>query len=309
MYRTLIVENGEELSVEHNVLQVKNRAEAVPIPLDDIYCIVLDNNRTVISTWAINAICSCGGHMVICNEKHMPSVVIYPEMIHYKPYAVVKEQVQMTEGVKNALWDKIVRAKLCNQAFVLEKSCGEKDIPNRIRQLAEEVKEGDEGNREGIGAKMYFRRLFGEEFIRMNDDGINSAMNYGYAILRSAVVKTLYLYGYYPALGIHHIGIYNPFNLGDDLMEPFRPVIDMWVDLHHLELESELSKEQRHQLVNLLNVNLEYNHKKMKLRNVINAYIKSFTSAIQSEDIRKFNPPELNDVIMEEMRGGICHDL
>ena len=302
MFRTLIIEEGERVSVRHNVLQIEKMGRTVPVPIDDIFCIVLDNLRAVITTAAINALCTAGAHIVICNERHLPSAVIYPEMVHYAPYAVVKKQMEMTEGFKNALWDQIVKTKITNQASVLKFCTGDMDTVKRLLELADEVEEGDRGNREGICAKLYFRNLFGFSFIRMEDDGVNHALNYGYTILRSSMIKILYTFGYYSALGIHHIGVYNAFNLGDDLMEPFRPMVDMWTDIHHEELLDELTLQQRKELVNLLNIEIPYEKGRMKVRNAMARYVRSFTTAIEKEDLGQFHIPRFSEEMYEGMK-------
>lgn len=305
MFRTIIIQEEKELRIRDGILHIKDEMEDVPIPLKDVYCIVLDNMMSVLSTSSLVDLTSQGTHLIICNRKHMPSAVVYPEVMHYRPYYVVKNQLETPEATKNCLWDMIVKAKLSNQATVLEFCTGNKDVSDRIRELANEVEDGDAGNREGIGAKLFFRNMYGSEFVRTEDFGINSALNYGYAILRSCVVKTLYTFGYYPPLGIHHIGITNPFNLGDDLMEPFRPIIDAWVSIHNEDLLSELSKEQRISLINLINMDMEYNGSCMKLRNVISSYVKGFTTALQEKDTSKFLPPLLS----EKLYDSLCHVL
>lgn len=307
MFRTLVIEEGERLTLSHNSVHVEKQGEKIPLPVEDLYCIVLDNQRVMLSAAVITALTRAGAHVVICDERHMPSSVVYPEAVHYRPFTVVQRQISMPQGQKDALWDSIVRAKLLNQAMVLE-CAGSTGVSRRLRELAGEVEEGDAGNREGIGAKMYFRALFGSGFIRTCDSGVNSALNYGYAILRSSVVKSLYLFGFYPPLGIHHIGPENPFNLGDDLMEPFRPVIDLWTDLHHEELIDELTSQQRRSLVNLLNLELTYGKARMKLRNVISRCVRSFTSAVEKKDPGLFAPLLLTKQIQKEMEGQ-CHGL
>ena len=303
MFRTVVIEKEKELRVSNGILHVTDENEDVPIPLKDIYCIVLDNLMSVCSVASLVELTAEGAHLVLCDRRHMPTAVLYPEVIHYRPYHVVKMQLETSIGLRNALWDSIVKSKLINQAEVLSFCTGNNDVSERIRELADEVEEGDGGNREGIGAKMFFRNMYGSEFVRMKDDGINSALNYGYAILRSCIVKTLYTFGYYPPIGIHHIGVGNPFNLGDDLIEPFRPLVDAWVSIHNDDLLTELTGEQRLSLISLVNMNIEYEGKNMKLRNVINLYIKSFTTALQEKDLSKFTPPVFN----KKLYDSLCH--
>ena len=106
-------------------------------------------------------------------------------------------------------------------------------------------------------------------------------------------------------MGIHHIGVGNPFNLGDDLIEPFRPLVDAWVSIHNDDLLTELTGEQRLSLISLVNMNIEYEGKNMKLRNVINLYIKSFTTALQEKDLSKFTPPVFN----KKLYDSLCHAI
>ncbi len=284
MFRTVIINQGEKISTRNNWLIVSIEGEERKIPIDDIYSIVLDNQQTVVTIPTIIALTNSGVHILVCNDKHMPAAVVFSHNMHYRPLNVIRKQINMLPELKNAIWKEVIRAKLCNQARVLELCHANLLKSERLYELADEVVDGDDGNREGIGAKLYFRALFGADFIRMNDDGINSALNYGYAIIRSAVSKTLAAYGYNCVLGIHHINENNPFNLADDLMEPLRPLIDLWVDEHHEDLLDGLTKQQRNELVNLVNQFVMCDKKKMRVRNAIDKYISSFTTSIEKEN-------------------------
>ena len=284
MFRTVIINQGEKISTRNNWLIVSIEGEERKIPIDDIYSIVLDNQQTVVTIPTIIALTNSGVHILVCNDKHMPAAVVFSHNMHYRPLNVIRKQINMLPELKNAIWKEVIRAKLCNQARVLELCHANLLKSERLYELADEVVDGDDGNIEGIGAKLYFRALFGADFIRMNDDGINSALNYGYAIIRSAVSKTLAAYGYNCVLGIHHINENNPFNLADDLMEPLRPLIDLWVDEHHEDLLDGLTKQQRNELVNLVNQFVMCDKKKMRVRNAIDKYISSFTTSIEKEN-------------------------
>ncbi len=215
---------------------------------------------------------------------------------------VVRRQIAWTEEEKDEFWNCVVSAKIQNQAKVLELcECGTATA-NRIRELAQEVQNGDEGNREGIAAKMFFRELYGSSFIRMADDTINAALNYGYTIIRSAFCKTLVAYGYFPTIGIHHINEANPFNLADDLMEPLRPLVDMWVNDNHEDLIGELTKQQRNELCALVNRLVLWEGKKMRVRNAIDKYVSSFTTAVEHRSAKYIKIPQIirEDIYSEE---------
>jgi CRISPR-associated protein Cas1 len=192
------------------------------------------------------------------------------------------------------MWQDIIKAKIENQAAVLKLQGCSTDVYEHLQKFKKEVTVGDKTNREGLSAKMFFRALYGSEFVRMRDDTINAALNYGYAIIRSAVAKTLSAYGYNCILGIHHISESNPFNLADDLMEPLRPIVDLWVDRNHQDLVKELTPVHKRSLIDIVNTTVKLNNRNMKLRYAIDRYVSSFTSAIQNQDVYLINIPMIS---------------
>ena len=153
-----------------------------------------------------------------------------------------------------------------------------------LEEICAEVLPGDKTNREAAAARKYFSVLFGAAFRRMTDDVTNAALNYGYTIIRSAVYKTLTAYGYNCVLGIHHINEQNAYNLADDMMEPFRPLVDLWTDNSCDELFEELTKENRKELINLVNVPVKMGKRKTRVRYAIDKCVSSLTTAIEKND-------------------------
>lgn len=294
MFRTVYVSSEKEITVVDNWLLVKNNeGEENKIPVDDIFTLLLENVHIRISVYALQYLSSKGVNVICCNEKYMPVCNIIPFAEHYRPYGVLKKQFALTTSFKNLIWQRIVKAKVMNQYYVAQAAGVENDVVERLRHLADEVLPGDIGNREAIAAKMFFRNLYGYNFVRFESDVLNSALNYGYSIIRSAVARSLVSYGYNCILGVHHINENNAFNLADDFMEPFRPVVDQWVNEHHEELVNELSKQNKLALVNLLNIEMIWNNKKMKLHNALDKYVASFTTAIIKSDINKLLIPKV----------------
>ena len=303
MWRTLIINSAERIRLKENWIVVETENGEERIPVNELYSLVIDNQMTTLSVGAINALTEYGVHILYCGKKHLPESVILPYNTHYSPLAVVKKQLEWDEAFCDKIWEKVIKAKIRNQANVL-KMCGRSNsVIQGLLQFADEVQPGDPGNREGLAAKMFFRELYGSAFIRMNDDAINSALNYGYAIVRSSVAKTLCAYGFNPVIGIHHIGRQNPFNLADDLMEPLRPLVDMWVDMNHETLNGELSKYDKRELVNLVNAVMEYDGKNMKVRNAVDKYICNFTGCVNNKSTIKFEVPVINSFTLNEMKG------
>ena len=279
MWRTVFITAGEKVSLKDNFLAVETEQENL-IPIEDIYAVVAESAQTLITVKAINALTQAGAHIVLCDDKHLPCSLTLPLNNHYRAFAVLKKQLAIPDALKDALWQTVIKAKILNQQKVLAYAHRSENVRERMRGFADEVAAGDPTNREGLAAKMFFRELYGCDFIRMADDSINSALNYGYAILRSAVSKSLTAYGYNCAFGIHHIGEYNPYNLSDDFMEPFRPLVDCWTDLNHNDLMGELTRSNKTGLIGLLNATVRSGGKRVKTRNAIDLMIKSFTTCL-----------------------------
>ncbi len=291
MFRTLYVAAGERLSVSNNWLVIETKGESKKVPVDDIQTVVLDNIHACLSVYTLQSLAKNDVNVVICDEKHLPCCSVLSLNQHYRPYGVLKKQMALTQEFKDLLWQKIVKTKIENQNTALKMRCVKQEVIDRMQQLTMEVLPGDIGNREGIAAKIFFRNFYGYNFLRFEEDVINAALNFGYAIIRSAVARSLCAYGYNCALGIHHINESNAFNLADDFMEPLRPLVDLWVFLHNDELVDTLTKSNRVGLASIINDEVIIADKKMKLYNAIDKYIASFTTAIDSADRNKLLLP------------------
>lgn len=283
MFRTIIINSGEKIKLKDNWLFVETEDGDKTVPIDDIYSVVLDNQNILITPSVVNAITNNGGHIVICDKKHMPASEIFLISKYYRPLTVQRNQLELRSVVKDEIWKRIVSEKISNQAIVLATCTGNNDATRRLYELSNEIIGGDINNCEGVAAKMFFRNMFGSDFIRMNDDSINSALNYGYAIIRSSVSKSLIGHGFNCVLGLHRINIYNSFNLSDDVMEPLRPMVDKWVGNNYRDLVDELTKENRVSLANIINEYVLINGKQMQLRSAIDVYVKSLSKTIETE--------------------------
>ena len=153
---------------------------------------------------------------------------------------------------------------------------------SKLNEYINEVVNGDIKNREGLAAKMYFRSIFGSDFIRFYDDKINAALNYGYTIIASAIIRNLAVFGLNTYLGIHHNSKINNFNLAYDFLEPYRSIVDKYVFDNQDEIVFPLSFEFRKKLINLLNKEVLHNNKRYTVEYsislLIKSYIKSFST-------------------------------
>jgi len=196
-------------------------------PLEDLAIIVVDTPET---TWTSALLAECGDFgiaVVFCGGKHLPCSILLPSVGNHLMAYVQRKQLDAKLPTKKRLWQTIISAKIMSQADTL-RSLGKNDEP--LRRLLRNVRSGDPTNVEGNAAARYFPLMFGTGFIRDPElIGLNSRLNYGYAILRAAVARAIVLSGLDPSVGIWHHNRYNPFPLADDLIEPIRPVVDKCV--------------------------------------------------------------------------------
>lgn len=168
---------------------------------------------------------------------------------------------------------------------------GKAEEAKRIAAMAERVRSGDTDNVEATAAQTYFPDLFGTEFTRADETGINAGLNYGYAILRGCIARMLAVYGFLPAIGIHHRSTLNAFNLADDLIEAYRPLIDLLVFSGICE-EDTLTPDKKRYLFNCLNLNILINGKNQNVSYAIEQTVQSLSRSL-SEGSLKLALPDL----------------
>lgn len=198
------------------------------LPLDSIGVLVITSHQATLSTALMNTLSERGIIAVLCDNKHRPISYLYPLKPHEELTGRLYEQIETGKPLKNRLWQGIVRAKISNQAWLLE--LNGRSEAKRLTKLASEVRSGDKENREAQAARIYWQALFGKEFRRLpRGEGLNQILDFSYGILRSAVLRAIAGSGLTPSLGLAHISRRNPFCLADDLMEPYRPLVDAMV--------------------------------------------------------------------------------
>ncbi len=264
-------------------LLVKRDNEKAIIPLSDIFSIIVDKNDVGITGRLINKLAEYRISIVFCDEKHMPCNYLMGLNSYFKTSQVLFEQVNWSIENKEIIWQKIVKQKIHNQKELLKYLDRDQNAINYLDSFENTVEIGDKTNREGLSAKVYFRALFGDEFIRDVDSfsGYNSALNYGYSILRSCVARHIAGNGLHPSLGIWHSSRFNQFNLADDCMEIFRPMIDMWTVLN-FDNGVILDRQHKLELVNCMNNKIIINKEKRTLINIIGMYVSSLIKAMSS---------------------------
>lgn len=224
-------------------------------PIEDLLSVLIESRQCTITTAALAALAGEGVTVFACDEKHIPCVVTLPFARHSRQLEVTRQQLGWTTAGKNRWWQQIVQAKIRNQAECLA-LCGRCETAALLRKRSDAVRRGDSENREATAAALYFPALFGDGFTRSAEaDARNAALNYGYAILRGCMARCLAVYGFIPWMGLHHESTLNAWNLADDMMEPYRPVVDLFVAAQ-VGPDAPLDTRLKSCLFNLLNMDI-----------------------------------------------------
>lgn len=285
-YRQIIIKKSEKIHFKDNQLIIEKEGNSSKVPLEDINYVLIEDSTTILTTRLLAEFGKNAISLIICDEKFEPTSIMYPYNYHFKQLEVFYHQLEISEEIKNEFWNQIVKRKIENSVRVLEMTSKDELPITKLTQYIEEVVDGDSKNREGLAAKMYFRSIFGSDFIRFYDDNINAALNYGYTILASAVIRNLAVFGLNTYLGVHHNSKINNFNLAYDFLEPYRSIVDKFVYDNKDEIIYPLSFEFRKSLINLLNKEVLHNDKKYTVEYSIGLLIKSYIKSFYTGDVK-----------------------
>ncbi len=281
----IYVENNYSVSVRGHSFRFYdfiNKSEKF-IPYDEVGVIIFDGGKSYFSNTFVQKCLIEDINIIFCDAKHSPFGYINSDFIHRNRLSRLQLQMNVSQKVKDRLWKKIVGGKIKNQSTCLEYYKEDIDSARKVLQLGKEVSEGDKTNKEAVAAKRYFMAMFGESFRRGRyDDIINASLNYGYAIIRSSIRKELSILGFEQSLGIHHRSTENPYNLSDDLIEPFRPFVDMLV-LEYITNQgvTELQLIHKQQLVKVLFENCIIDNKIYHLADAIKITCESYLKCLE----------------------------
>jgi CRISP-associated protein Cas1 len=188
-------------------------------------------------------------------DNHQPNGVFIPYLTHSRATRMMRLQLQIDKPLAKRTWAEIVKTKINNQALCLRLTNA--NHPEKLESHARRIRSGDPDNLEAQASAIYFRALFGSSFDRSQMGWINAALNYGYAIFRGAIARGLVAHGFLPSLGLFHRSEQNAFNLADDVIEPFRAVVDLHVATHRpVDNNIDLLPQHKAALVALLNVDI-----------------------------------------------------
>lgn len=219
------------------------------VPLVDLGCVMIAHPRVALTHGVVRQVAEAGAMIVACDEKFMPIAMLLPLQSHHLQTERLASQLRARLPLRKRLWQQIVCAKIRSQARTLTEIRGQ-DFG--LAAAVSRVRSGDTTNVEAEMARRYWSVLFAARFVRDRDQpGVNAQLNYGYAVLRAQIARAICASGLHPSVGLHHHNRYNAFCLADDLMEPFRPVVDRIVAMRAdvCGMDSELDREAKEALI------------------------------------------------------------
>ncbi len=230
-----VASDGRHLAIDRGFMTVSDKdSELGRVPLDDLAAVVANAHGLTYSNNLLVTLASRGVPMVLCGANHRPAALVWPVDGHHAQSGRMSDQANAAVPLKKRLWQQIVQAKILAQGATLQAVGAE---AGGFLLLSRKVRAGDSGNVEAEAARRYWPLLLGSTFRRDQDgDGLNGLLNYGYAVLRAATARAVMAAGLHPSLGLMHSNRGNPMVLVDDLMEPFRPIIDR--EVHRLRGEN-----------------------------------------------------------------------
>ncbi len=262
--RSILIENKASVSSKNLQLVLKTELRETTIPIEDIGFLVVDNSEVYLSMNAMNLLVENNVALIICGNNHLPNGMFLNLNSHHIQQEVFKHQLEASVPLKKQLWQQTVVEKIKNQGYLLKLITSDN---NPLDHFASRVVSGDTTNMEAAAASHYWKAFFDFNFKRERfGDYPNNFLNYGYAILRAATARALAGSGLLNTLGIHHKSKYNAFALADDIMEPFRPIVDekVYEIMMHYE-EQELNTELKAEMLKILTRTVYFKDEKSTL--------------------------------------------
>jgi CRISPR-associated protein Cas1 len=286
--KTISISNPFHLSCKNNqlVLNSKKEDKQSTIPIEDIGFLIIDSLQVTLSTYLINELIKNNVALVFSDEKHHPRSLLLNLDGNHTQSEIFRHQINASAPLKKQLWQQTIIQKIKNQEQVL--SLYNTSYPAMIN-FASKVKSGDTTNEEAKAAKYYWNQLFEIPFRRSRlGDAPNNLLNYGYAILRATVARALVSSGLLPTLGIHHKNKYNAYCLADDIMEPYRPFVDVIVlkIMEQGETPDDLTPEIKKHLLEIITADTIIGGKKRPLMTAVSESTASLAKCYKGESTK-----------------------
>lgn len=277
-WRTVVISNSAKLDYQMGFLVVRQK-EVTKIHISEISILMIENTAVSLTAALLSELTKKKIKVIFCDEKRNPSSELIPYYGSHDTSIKIREQIKWSDDIKKTVWTEIVSEKIRKQAeHLAEYGLSEAQM---LLSYIDEIKFGDESNREGHAAKVYFNALFGKSFTRSEENSINAALNYGYGIILSCFTREIVKNGYITQLGLFHDNMFNQFNLASDLMEPYRPLVDRTVKKLNPQ---KFEHEEKVEMLKILQQSITIADRKEFVDNGIMIYCKSVFDALNDKD-------------------------
>lgn len=277
-WRTVVISSSAKLDYQMGFMVVRTDS-TVKIHLSEMEQLIVESTAVSMTTALLSELTKKKIKVIFCDEKRNPSSELIGYYGSHDTSAKIRTQIDWPVDIRKTVWTEIVTEKIRKQAEHLKH--WNRTEADMLYQYMEEIEFDDETNREGHAAKVYFNALFGMDFTRTAENSTNAALNYGYGIILSSFNRCITANGYLTQLGLFHDNMFNPFNLGSDLMEPFRPIVDLKVkQMNPLKFEH----EEKMEVLTILQQEVKIAGRTEYVNNAIKIYAKSVFDAINNRD-------------------------
>lgn len=288
--------NANKLSLNLNSLQIIQEDEKFFVNLDEIATVIIEDYTSIVTTRLLIELSCKGISVLILGLNKLPVGEILPISDNVRTVKRIYEQCNWKKEIKDILWTEIIKAKITNQILTLRLLNKNTKLELLVDNI-QKIELADKTNMEGISARIYFKELFEDGFIRFEDDIENGCLNFCYHIVRTIISKEIISRGYNTTLGINHKSQYNTFNLSDDIIEVFRPIVDYYVYNLLNEKEfcgiSEITKELKIRLIDIANYKIKFSGKVYSILNAIPYYVSNIIRYMEKEGKSKYEYPTL----------------
>ena len=305
-WRIVYIDQPCKLSQNNFQLNLKFEKGTIEFPLEDVAVVIIDTPIAIMTSALLSSFGEYNIVLVTCDKTHMPIYICRTMKGNSRQVQAENNQLAMTVPFKKRVWQAIVSQKIANQGRCLH-LLGLKGA-NKILKLSREVVSGDSENAEAVAANQYFTMLFGEDFVRREVNITNIGLNYGYSIIRSLMARSLVGAGFILSRGVHHHSELNAYNLVDDFMEPYRPLVDYIVYKYMEEnppedmgeVIEELPKELKRELLRVIEYTVYIDGKTQSIRRSTEIMANSFQTAVRVKDYKELKVPFLKEIKLYE---------
>lgn len=279
-FRTIEISKPAEIHIKNNQLQVESEEGMVYVPVEDISHIFCIGANIRISTMALSKLAASKVALTTLDEKYLPTAIVLPFEGHARQARLMHLQVRISDDNRKCLWKQIVYKKIENQSRALSiLGLNGADI---VMKYATNITDESIDYHEALAAKDYFS-FYHPGLNRRIEEPVNSRLNYGYAVVRSAIARGLVATGFHPAFGIHHDNQLNAFNMADDLIEPWRPMVDL-VAYNNISNSIMLSKTERYEIAHVLHNGCIMDGRKMTILSAIDMMCESLKKCYMEDE-------------------------